>query len=131
MAKSPFSTAGGGNSDAKPHNVAARKHGGAVHHAGKHHKDGGDAEKATLKEAEGKKSIGFVEGEDTKRRLDRKGGGCARKHGGPVKHRAEGGETKHHEKHGHEHEHAHHETHNHVHHHHHEEHHGEKHGGRK
>jgi hypothetical protein len=68
MANSPFSTAGGGNADAKPHDFAARKCGGAV----KNRAEGGSA---TLKEAKGKKSIGFVEGEDAKPRLDRKRGG--------------------------------------------------------
>ena len=65
MAKSPFSTAGGGNSDAKPHELAARKNGGGIKHRAK----GGDAESATMKEAEG---------EDAKPRLDRKCGGAAK-----------------------------------------------------
>jgi hypothetical protein len=69
MAKSPFSTAGGGNADARPHEYAARKCGGAV----KGRAEGGSA---TLKEAKGR-SIGFVEGEDAKPRLDRKRGGKA------------------------------------------------------
>lgn len=71
MAKSPFSTAGGGDADSSPHNMAARKHGGRVSKCA----DGGDV----MKEAKGKKSIGFVEGEDAPERLDRKRGGKAGK----------------------------------------------------
>ena len=149
MAKSPFSTAGGGSSDARPHEFAARKHGGAVkapHHKGHHRAEGGKMVSGTMKEAKGH-TVGTVEGEDVKPRLDRKAGGkahCARggkaearKHGGKVEHHAKGGEAKHRaeggaahhgEKHGHEHEHGHSEVHHHVHHH---EHHEGAHGGRE
>lgn len=65
---SPFSSAGGGNADTNPMGMAARKNGGALK------KPGG-----TLKEAESKKSIGFVDGEDAPARLDRKRGGKAGK----------------------------------------------------
>src|SRR5208282_906478 len=81
MAKSPFSSAGGGDADTHPHSTAARKHGGAV----KHRAEGGSMDAETMKEAKGKKSIGDIDkdGENVKPRLDRKnGGGCGRKDGG-------------------------------------------------
>ena len=84
MAKSPFSTAGGGDADSKPHAMAARKHGGRVEER-EIREDGGSAVEATKKEAKGK-SIGFVEGEDSKPRLDRKCGGAAK--------RAKGGKVR-------------------------------------
>jgi hypothetical protein len=74
MEKSPFSTAGGGGSDSNPHGCAARKRGGRVKC-----EDGGSTMAETKKEASGKKSIGFVDGEDAKPRLDRKRGGGAKR----------------------------------------------------
>ena len=69
MAKSPFSSAGGGSADTSPYSTA-RARGGSV--------KAGNGEKNVIKEAQGK-SLGFVEGEGpSKKRLDRKRGGSCK-----------------------------------------------------
>jgi hypothetical protein len=68
MAKSPFSSAGGGNADTSPHSTAARKSGGACH------SKGGAAKKG---------SPGIIpgDGDTISPRLDRKRGGKAKGRG--------------------------------------------------
>ena len=73
MAKSPFSSAGGGSADTSPYSEC-RKNGGRLNL------------KAAPFEGDEKK-IASGDDEDARPRLDRKSGGCARKRGGraPVK----------------------------------------------
>ncbi len=64
MAKSPFSTFGGGNADTSPHSYAARKDGGRLN-AGPR-ADGAE------------KKVDAGDEEDVRPRLDRKSGGAAK-----------------------------------------------------
>jgi hypothetical protein len=73
MAKSPYSSAGGGSADTSPHDFAARKSGGACR------ANGGSAVERAAKD---KRSPGIIEGEkggDATPRLDRKRGGKAKR----------------------------------------------------
>lgn len=85
MAKSPYSSAGGGNSDTNPHEFAARKRGGACYANGG---PANAAHSAVEREAKSRKSPGIIEGEkgeDAPHRLDRKRGGAAHKGKAPKK----------------------------------------------
>ena len=71
MAKSPFSTFGGGNADTSPHSYAARKDGGRLN--------------AGTRADGAEKKVDAGDEEDVRPRLDRKMGGCAHKSGGAAK----------------------------------------------
>ena len=72
MAKSPFSSAGGGNADTSPYSEA-RKNGGRLNL------------KPGAKPGNSSKIVSEGDDEDALPRLDRKAGGCARKSGGKAK----------------------------------------------